>query len=292
MSGRAMKGRIERIQGELRVALQGTAPGDLRAWGWRSAGRVPRGTGRRIGRLAQVVGRVVVGSCRESASLAVAASNGVLREHARERAGAAAGAVREFAVGAGRSAAQFAKLVPDLGRNPAGAAPVLLGSVVGFLAGSGGLDTDGGVPDLDLQFGIGVHRSILTHSIIGGALAEAAILSTLDLVALVHQRLPADRDPYWDGLLRMADLFADAMRRGTDAGIALHLGADGAGIDGMTPLKGLPVSLPMEGHRAILLANAAGEAATAVEEAPEPVRAPSAEARPPSPWRLVEGDEP
>lgn len=51
----------------------------------------------------------------------------------------------------------------------------MLAAFLGFYAGSGGVDGDGGIPDLDLLAGIDAHRSILTHSILAGVVAEGLL---------------------------------------------------------------------------------------------------------------------
>lgn len=269
--------RLRRIAEELRVAVGKTERDALASWGVRTAARVPRGVGKRAGRVARLLGRLSIAIVNEA--LDAVRNRGNLREHLTERGGAAAGAGVEIGVataGAARDLGSFALRVRS---EPEVVAPVLLGSVAGFVVGSGGLDTDGGIPDLDLAFGIGSHRSIFTHSIIGGAVAEAVILGTLDLVLLVHEKLPAKRDRIWGELRECAVRFADAMRRGTDLGIGVHVAADGSGVDGFTPYKDLPVGpLPEEAHRIIMGLNALGEADAAVQSRRAETKEPENEA--------------
>src|SRR5690606_6428095 len=69
-------------------------------------------------------------------------------------------------------------------------APSVLALALGFVAGSGGTDGNGGVPDSDLLMGIGAHRSILTHSIVAGIAVEGAILAVADLAGIVCEKIP------------------------------------------------------------------------------------------------------
>ena len=73
---------------------------------------------------------------------------------------------------------------------------------------------------------------------------------------LVYQDLPEEHHAIWDAAHEHTQRFGHTFIRATDLGLAYHIGIDGS-FDGMTPYKDLPVALPMEGHRAILLANSA-----------------------------------
>jgi hypothetical protein len=254
--------RIQRLLIELRAAVGNTPREEVGAWGRRSATRLAAIGFRRTTRAVQTAARVGQFAVWEVCTAWAEAKNGQLGSHLRSRGRAAAQAAGDGLRTVGIAAIDFASLIPKLRTDPDQAAPILFGAVIGFLIGSGGFDGDGGIPDLDLQFGIGRHRSILTHSIVVGIMAEAVILSALDLARLIHDRLPEDHDPVWDSLARMTPRFADALVRGTHVGLAFHFTVD-ASPDGMTPYKDLPVSLPMEGHQAILCASAADEAAEA-----------------------------
>jgi len=139
-----------------------------------------------------------------------------------------------------------------------------LGSLVGFRVGSGGLDGDGGVPDLDFDlFGLGSYRSMLTHSIIGGASIETVVASLIHTWRRLLQHMPADRDPAWTKVEAHIDMLANGLVAGADAGIAWHLFVD-VSIDGFTPYKDLPVSLPLWGHKALFFLNSIGSATHAL----------------------------
>ena len=138
----------------------------------------------------------------------------------------------------------------------------MLGAFLGFYAGSGGIDGNGGIPDLDLLAGIGAHRSILTHSILAGIVAEGALLSIADLATQVHERLPFDHDPLWDTLAEGASPLVESLAAGTSAGIAYHLLVD-AFIQ-PAPYKDLPFSMQIEGHQAAMAANGMAEGIASV----------------------------
>jgi hypothetical protein len=268
--------RIQRLATELCVALQSTPSEEVRAWGISAAKRLGTVPLRRAGALLQTAAGLGKTAVNEACLAWPELGAGQLRSHLRKRGKIALQTAGHRLRAATTTAVDFAALVPKLRTEPEQAAPVLLGAVAGFLIGAGGLDAEGGIPDLDLRLGgIGRHRSIFTHSIVAGAMAECAILAVLDLTRVVYSRLPDDHDPLWDSLARMAPRFAVALVRGADAGIAIHLAKDGA--FGMTPYKDLPISVSMHGHRAILEINAAGEVleSTRVREldnAPRPKR--------------------
>ena len=140
-------------------------------------------------------------------------------------------------------------------------APAVLGGLLGFSAGSGGLDGNGGIPDLDLLVGIGAHRSPLTHTIIAGIVAESLLLALADLAAEVHGKLPHGHDPLWDGLARIGRPLTESLAIGTSAGLAYHLLVDA--LIQPAALHGLPVEMPIEGHQTIMAASGLAEGANA-----------------------------
>ncbi|MCZ7582821.1 MAG: hypothetical protein M5R36_05495 [Deltaproteobacteria bacterium] len=235
---------------------------EMLGWGRRTWERAKHATGRRVAKIGDIatrIGQVVVEEGHLVFKKAIA---GQLQVHFAQRTTALKEYLKHSTHAVSASGRVFLKNVALLKADPVKAAPDVFAPIIGFLIGSGGLDGDGGLPDLDLKFGIGAHRSVMTHSILMGAAAEVAILSLLDLTLLTHSRLPSKHDPLWDKLEQFARPFAANLIRGTDAGIALHLAVDGT-IDGMTPFKDLPFSMPLEGHRLLILANAAGELGTA-----------------------------
>jgi len=158
-----------------------------------------------------------------------------------------------------RSGGAVTRTISALKSNPREKAIELSTFLIAFYLGSGGLDGDGGVPDLDLDLGIANHRSIFTHSIIAGIGVELASVAFIDLVAVLHGRLPEDHDPLWDELLVGGDRVARIISNGASLGIAYHLGID-ATIDGGGAYKDLPFAVPQEWHQAIAAGNATAEA--------------------------------
>lgn len=114
----------------------------------------------------------------------------------------------------------------NVAENPEREARVLVGALVGFLVGSGGFDGDGGLPDLDLLGGIGRHRSLLTHTIAAGIIAETLVLSTTQLARLIHSHLPTKHDPLWDAFARHESREVDALCKGLSFGLAYHFAVD------------------------------------------------------------------
>lgn len=111
---------------------------------------------------------------------------------------------------------------------------------------------------MDLKAGIGFHRSPLTHSILIGAALETGLMSLVRLVHLVHAQLPPHHDPLWDVLEHQSTALLNAANRGASLGLAYHLLVDG--LAQPAPYHGLPISLPIEGHQAMFVANGMAEA--------------------------------
>ena len=265
--GKTRSPRATRFLAEARDVVGRVPRDDLKAWATRSVLRFPKGVGRRVVGLATLARSLGKGVVDETVGASQSLVSGTTREHVLDRARASFEAADRLSKDVAESLFGGASLVRELRTNPSGAALRVLGLTAGFLVGSGGVDADGGIPDLDLLLGIGAHRSVLTHSFIAGTLAEGVLFSALDLMTVVESELPAERDELWDTLLGAGREFALGLQKGTSAGLAYHLGAD-ATFDGMTPLKDLPVSLPIEGHQAILGASAVAEA-TAVADPKE-----------------------
>ena len=254
--------RIKQLYEELAFALSRTDKTALRNWGGRSAGRLFHLGARRVGGLARLTSDLARFGGKEAKGFyrAVRAK----RFGAHTRLGAIAAIDNSLAIG-GESGRLILGIGRALLRDPKGMAPKVLGTFLGFNAGSGGLDGNGGIPDMDLLAGIGYHRSPITHTIIAGILAEAAILAVVDLATEVHGRLPHDHDTLWDGLARVGRPFAESASISLSAGLAWHLLAD-AGFQ-PAPYHDLPISMPIEAHQAVFATNAVAEGADAAERA-------------------------
>jgi uncharacterized protein YifE (UPF0438 family) len=246
--------RLDRLQAEIRYAWN-AAPYDATS-AWAAAlpatfSKVLYRRGHSLVSLARVVGKE---SWRIGHALVRASARGELHGQAKleyydikdsvaRKSRASVDALRDV----------YNRLIVD----PKGTAPELVCLVVASLLVSGGLDGDGGAPDLDLALGIGAHRSILTHSILMGATLETCLIAVVTLAKEVHGYLPAEHDALWDILATSADRLALAVNRGIGVGLAYHLAVDGIVQPGT--YKDLAVPLPLEGHQAVATINAAAE---------------------------------
>lgn len=257
--------REGRLLGEFQTAIGVTSAADLKSWGGRTVSMLGEVTIRRGKNFGSMVGWIWDFLTKETEGILNAIRQGKALPHLKDRATAA----HDQALVLGRDfAALYDTLSSNLQNRPKETAPKLVAGVLGFLVGSGGVQGDGGIPDLDFLGGIGAHRSILSHSVVAGVIVETLVLGILDLSRTVYKNLPEDHDPLWEDLNNVSgDIFA-ALSTGLSAGIAYHLGVD-ATIDGDGTYKDLPVSLPQIGHQAILAGNAAVEGIDAAKRAAE-----------------------
>jgi hypothetical protein len=275
-SERISASRVARLYSELGFALSRLERDALKGWGTRSAGRLLMLAGRRVGglaKLATVLGRAGFG---ELTGVFSASRQRRLSAHVGDRAAAAI----DGTISLGRDGARLvAGVARALVRDPKATAPLVLGGLLGFSAGSGGLDGNGGIPDLDLLAGIGAHRSPLTHTIIAGIVAEGLLLALADLAAEVHGKLPLEHDPLWDGLARAGRPLTESLAIGTSAGLAYHLLVDA--LIQPAALHGLPVEMPLEGHQAVMAASGLAEGANAAGQSGRRVSVEIVEGSPP-----------
>lgn len=254
--------RAKQLYDELAFALSRTDGAVLGAWGMRAAGRLPHLGARRVSGLANLATSLARFGGSELVGFYKAALTRRLGGHFGQRTAAAI----DGALTTSSEGARFLRRTgQDLLRDPRGTAPKVLGAVLGFYTGSGGVDGNGGVPDLDLLAGIGHHRSPLTHSIIAGMVVEGALLALVDLAAEIHYRLPHEHDVLWDGLARIGRPFVESASVSLSAGIAWHLLVD-AGIQ-PSPYHDLLFSMPIEAHQAVFAANGAAEGVDAAVRA-------------------------
>lgn len=151
-------------------------------------------------------------------------------------------------------------LMRDLADRPSEVGPDLLVAALAFYVAGGGFDGDGGIPDTDIALlGIDAHRSIFTHSIIAGAVVETSLYALVDFVAIGYRRLPPKHNKRWTLIHDRFERVAMAGSRGASLGLAYHLGVDGLIQSGA--YHDLPFEISMQGHQAILTANAVAEGA-------------------------------
>jgi len=153
------------------------------------------------------------------------------------------------------------KLVSAIGRikdDPASELTKICVVAIAALASSGGIDGNGGLPDIDIPLmGIEAHRSPFTHSILIGAGVETVVSVFIRIALLTHSKLPSDHDPVWDQFAKHAPELLEAISKGTSLGLAYHLMVDG--LLQPAPYHGLPIEMPLLAHQAILAANGFAE---------------------------------
>lgn len=250
--------RMRVLVEELTFAVKQADSSHLGAWGLYAARTFGVPFTRRVTNVWRLVDGIVRGTWQEGKGAAEAYKNNALASYLKLRAQAGYQATSDGVSGLSNF---LRELAGGLRSNPREVAPQLLVLVVSSLLVSGGPDGDGGAPDLDLMFGIDAHRSILSHSIFMGATLEAGILSLLNLVTLVHAKLPEKHDPLWDSMHQQASGIANAASQGASIGMAYHLFVDG--LVQTHPFTDIPGSMPIEAHQAVFVANASTEAVDA-----------------------------
>ena len=254
-------GQQQRLFDELKLALSLTTAEDLKAWGATSAKRLPAIGKRRIRNFGHMVHGVASFAGREIGGVIKAWRKGNTLEHLGQRTEAGFDETIDFGKRTWIGIETVTRAISD---DPRKNAPGVLALALGFVAGSGGMDGNGGIPDTDITlFGIGDHRSILTHSIIAGMVVEGAILALADLAGIVCDKLPiGQRSQFWDTLSQTKDEIASQLAIGTSAGIAYHLAVDAT----LQPAayKDFPISMPMEAHQTLFGLNAVVEGSDVV----------------------------
>lgn len=249
------QGRFERLHAELNEALSATPTSELQAWAKDLPGQFGRRSWNRVDNLRDTVATVCRSVLRESGDAIEAGQRGDFNEYVAQRR-------KTLSEGVGTAwnqTRQWFETISSAARSePNERLPQLAGAVFGFVLGSGGLDGDGGAPDLDLLVGIGAHRSILTHSILMGAAAETLLMGTAQLARIIYPNLPAHHDPLWEDLLNQSEPVMRALAAGVSTGISYHLAID-ATVDSGGTYNDIPVSMPEEGHAAVASVNAAAE---------------------------------
>lgn len=262
---------LARLFDELKLALSRTTSADMKSWGSAAAARLPAIGKRRIKNFGSLVSSIAKATGREVQFAANAIKEGNFGSHIGQRTAAGIDGTIDFGKQAWRVVSVIGNAVKD---DPKKNAPGILALALGFIAGSGGVDGNGGIPDTDItMFGIGDHRSLFTHSIIAGIVVEGSILAMADLAGIVCDKLPVgQRSEFWDQLSSAKSQIAGQLAAGASAGIAYHLAVDAM----LQPAayKDLPISMPMEAHQMLFALNAVVEgqdAANRVETTGEKV---------------------
>ena len=190
--------RARRLTLEFRHALASVPKEAVMRCVIRTPQNTLHGLGRRLTRAATTAKRLIVAADDFVSAGYGAAMQGEARNYAQKQMQSG----RQLLTQTGSHAQAFAQQLPtwlkSIRSNPSETLPEIVGATLGFMVGSGGFDANGGLPDLDLLAGIGHHRSVLTHSILMGAAAEAVLIALDELILLTHEHLPPIHDPIWD----------------------------------------------------------------------------------------------
>ena len=132
---------------------------------------------------------------------------------------------------------------------------VFMGLLI-FFASAGEEDFEGGIPDSDLNFGIGFHRNFVSHSIIIGFIVEFLMRTGIELLNKSYKNLPVEHSTFWDKTNDYINKHKGVAIGAMWAGIGAHMLKD-SGIfgHGVKPYTGIPVELPMEAHQSLFAAN-------------------------------------
>ena len=241
---------------ELAYAIKQTDAKDMMRWGKVSASRIPKVGARRLKNLGKLAFSLTNFLSNEASLVSDAWKEKQLGGHLASRTSKGIESTFETGVKVCRFTTAMAVALRD---DPKKNASTVLAFALGFFVGSGGLDGNGGIPDTDIaMFGIGNHRSILTHSVIAGIFVECSILALADLAGIVCDKLPQNkRSPFWDKISTSKDAIAQQLCVGASTGIAYHLAVD-ATIQ-PAAYKDLPLSMPMEAHQSVFALNAIAE---------------------------------
>lgn len=258
----AQQASYQQLLSEMRTAVEGMTARELAGWGSGLGSKFARATANRAGNLVRLARWAAAGTTAAVRDSIEASRERKLFHHWRTKVQETYADARQ---GSSRAYAEGERLWQLLREDPGKVAPELFAAVVMSVLVSGGPDGNGGAPDLDLMFGIDAHRSILSHSILMGSLIETGILGLLDLVSLVHAKLPAQRHPWWDSAHAMSMRLSGAAVVGSSLGMSYHMFVDG--IFQPAAYHDLPVSAPMEVHQAIMTTNSVAEGGEVVRKA-------------------------
>ncbi|SVD29181.1 uncharacterized protein METZ01_LOCUS382035, partial [marine metagenome] len=227
--------------------LYNTKKEEIKQWAKCTASVFPKVTIRRAKNIAGVIGVTTRGTAVESKNFIKAGLERKLFSHAKQRTVD----LSVFTLESYQNIREISKNIKTmLIMNPKNTGIQMFLAMMGFNVGGGGIDGDGGIPDLDLLISIGHHRSILTHSVLPMIIIEGVFFSLIGLVNIVHNNLPSTHDPLWDDIKCSNESVLESFYTGLSLGLAYHLGIDGT-IQGGGSYNNLPFSMPNFGHRLI-----------------------------------------
>lgn len=237
---------------ELQTAIKGMRQEELKTWSRGIVRNLGINTARRIESIYDLSKAIVVNTSKEAVLLSKHAARKDIGTYIQDRT--------DKTTAYARSLRDKVKTITQTLRSDPSNGAIQLGALaLGFLAGSGGFDGDGGIPDLDLAVGgIGYHRSFLTHSITIGILLDTIILSFIELIEIAYVHLPKKHSLIWDKSALQAGHVLAGFSAGTSLGLAYHFFVDSV-IDTGKAYVNLPFAMPMEAHQLVQFANASIE---------------------------------
>ena len=239
--------RYQQLKWELRYALDSTEKDELKRWAKSTVLVFPNVTVKRAKNLAKITGGAARGTLAEARNLIKASVEWRFCSYAKKRSAD----LSVFTFESYQDILNLSKTIKNMLRmNPKKTGIQMFLAVTGFNVGGGGIDGDGGIPDLDLLISIGHHRSILTHSVLPMIIIEGVFISLIGLVNIVHNNLPSAHDPLWDEIKCNNESVLESFYTGMSLGLAYHLGIDGT-IQGGGSYNNFPFSMPNLGHRLI-----------------------------------------
>ena len=176
--------RAKKLYEEFKYAWDKTSPKEKKDWALDVGVDFGKVMLRRGRGLIKSIGYLARRILKEGEDLTIAVYNQEGKEHIINRKDAAVKSIRS---GATTSKKAVKNIISVLKTNPKEAAPTLFLGFVGFICGSGGVDGNGGIPDLDIVAGgIGNHRSIFFHSVISAAVLETIVFSSVKAINIMH----------------------------------------------------------------------------------------------------------
>lgn len=139
-----------------------------------------------------------------------------------------------------------------------------------FFASAGGEDFEGGIPDSDLNLGIGFHRHFISHSIIMGFIVEFLMRTGIEIINKSYKNLPETHHPFWDKTNKYINKHKGIAIGAMWAGISAHLIKDSGLLGhGFKPYVGIPIELSTATHQGLFAANSTASAIFAYNDIKE-----------------------
>ena len=142
-------------------------------------------------------------------------------------------------------------------------------SLLIYFAAVGGMDAEGGLPDLDTKIaGIGKHRHWSSHSIVLAFGVEFALRFILLFLLAVYSQLPKTHHSIWDSIRNIVQKTEKYGIAAVWMAVGVHLFKDASLLSVRTKtIVGLPGSHSMKFHQGFLATNAAVAEAIGIKSA-------------------------